>query len=474
MASRPFYFMIALWGQRYREHFYSLCVPSLLAPNNIPVLKNRPGCKLIIATTVEDWDGLKYRPLIRQLATMIELFPIFIGKPGDALAHSAQLHAAHGHRLACRKAYQDGAYAGWLTPDLIISDGLIKKAVDFIDGGKKVVLCPALRFEMEHPIATLSAAGYLQPDQPLSLSAEYLSEIAVKSLHPELLCYEFNSEEFGDYPIWSFWRIPARDGLVLYTVSWSLLFADFAAIPQYQDQCFDYSTNDGIFAHLNFGHLRNSQDLAFISDSYDGVFLSLTPRNELPLDTRIARFSNKIHAWFRIGDLKRLADIRRFHDCDDIDPFRRHFHTIPITIHGDPIDARYRAWIQKTQQIMLLATGSDQSASIGQYGADRGRDTESALWEDGVGQVRPIATNYSGSLIRAYTTPRRIMRFLTACFIPAYAYSRLVIHVCVHLVTGKKTIRYVVRRTCEELGWPLVVAAEGDHNKRLPKPDAGS
>jgi hypothetical protein len=39
-----------------------------MAPNNIPVLKTRPGSKLIVATTTEDWNALKDRRLMRELA----------------------------------------------------------------------------------------------------------------------------------------------------------------------------------------------------------------------------------------------------------------------------------------------------------------------------------------------------------------------------------------------------------------------
>src|ERR1700730_16161534 len=64
--ARPYYFMLTFWGEKYRDFFYSMCLPTLLAPNNLPVLKTRPGSKLIICTTKEDWAALSSRPLVQR------------------------------------------------------------------------------------------------------------------------------------------------------------------------------------------------------------------------------------------------------------------------------------------------------------------------------------------------------------------------------------------------------------------------
>ena len=130
-GSHKFYFMLTFWGEEFRDYFYSLLLPTLLAPNNVPVLKSRPGSKLVVCTTSEDWSALKRRPLMRELAEHVEPLPLFIGYPEAGAA--IQLHMSKGHRLAARRAYQDQAVAGFLAPDLLCSDGLIKTAVELIE-----------------------------------------------------------------------------------------------------------------------------------------------------------------------------------------------------------------------------------------------------------------------------------------------------------------------------------------------------
>src|SRR5271156_1535988 len=66
-VKRPFYFMVPFWGQRYREYFVDLCLPSLLAPNNIPLLRAEDGHRFLIATTREDWGAIEHLPIMDRL-----------------------------------------------------------------------------------------------------------------------------------------------------------------------------------------------------------------------------------------------------------------------------------------------------------------------------------------------------------------------------------------------------------------------
>lgn len=357
---RRFYFMLTLWGEKFREHFYSLLLPTLLAPNNVPILKNRPGSKVVIATTRDDWDALEDRPLMRELAAYVEPLPIFISYPDKSAA--TQLHMSRAHQIAARRAYDDRAVAGFLAPDLLCSDGLIKTAVELIECGKTAVACPALRFNMEAALKRVIEAGFLKPGHVAALPAQFMGAVATNSLHPEILRYNFEGAEFDDYPIWSFWRVPGRDGLILYTVSWALLLADYAAIPRFTDEALNDSTIDGNYVWTNFGHLRETDKVALLSDSSEGTFISLTPENEFdfePYNVR-ARKLNSIFQFMRMGTAKRTCDIRNFRNLPDIDPWRKWLYSVPIKIHGDEIDSAYEECISRTMAVMESACRVDR------------------------------------------------------------------------------------------------------------------
>ena len=81
-GDRPYYAIVAFWGQKYRQYFYAYCLSTLLSPNNLPVLAGVKGRKFLIATTAEDWAALQGRLLFEQLRRYVEPFLIDIGQPG--------------------------------------------------------------------------------------------------------------------------------------------------------------------------------------------------------------------------------------------------------------------------------------------------------------------------------------------------------------------------------------------------------
>jgi hypothetical protein len=421
---RHYYFMLTFWGERFSEHFYSLCLPTLLSPNNLPVLRDRPGSKLIICTTEEDWNALKTRPLVIELAKYVEPFIIYIQQPGPN--DFPQLHMSKGHRLAARKAHEDKAVAGFLAPDLLISDGLIKKAVDLIEAGKQAVLCPALRFGMESALEQLNARQCFQPDQPANLAPEFLSAVAVASLHSEILRYDFESSTFDDYPIWSYWRVPDRRGIVLYTVSWAMMLGDYAAVPNFVDQFLDESTIDGFFIHKNFGHLDRADKMIFLTDSYDGVFLSLTSETEL---TYFPLRHYKINQYPLLGTLSRLGHINRFYHSDVLDPLRRRCYTIPIVIHADAIDSAYLSVIVESKSLMRRATEASYAAIWTSVGIK-------------IFAFRSGGRAYANLMLAHAGQYRRRVGW----------YLRIPFTILADVIAGRKTIRYAARRFLEETG----------------------
>ena len=59
ILNRPFYFVVVLWGERFRNYFLDLCLPTLLAPGNLPALATAQRSKFFIWTRPDDWAAIK-------------------------------------------------------------------------------------------------------------------------------------------------------------------------------------------------------------------------------------------------------------------------------------------------------------------------------------------------------------------------------------------------------------------------------
>ena len=348
-AGKPYHLIVTFWGKRFREHFYSLCLASLLSPNNIPRLGGIPGCKFIVCTTAEDWNALQGRPLFERLRQHVTPTFIEIGLP--EAGQNLQFHMSKGHRLGAREAIRDGAWAGFVAPDLLVSDGMISFALSKAAQGKKAVLTPAIRYAMEPVLKALGSSGLPQADEPLVLQPRYLAGIASGSLHSEVQRYEFDAPYFGDYPIWSYWRVPQDEGFVLHTVSWALLLGDFAAVRHYSDRRLYDSTIDGFYVHDNFYQRERMDDLYLSTDSDEVVFMGLTAEADLtylPLQPRPINRSPR-------GFYNRLSDIDLFLHSPEIDEFRRRAYLKPFILHGRADKSRSEAVALNSRRVMEQA-----------------------------------------------------------------------------------------------------------------------
>jgi hypothetical protein len=165
LTLRPFYFVVVFWGETFRNYLADYCLPSLLAPGNIPALR-RGNHKFIFCTTRQDWEAISATVIVSVLKKHIE--PHFIEIPPAPPGMSGCEHMGLGHKAAAEMAYRDGAYGVFLTPDLMISDGTVAALCRHALTGTRVVLVAALRFGEEPLFQRLAAASVLKTGERAS------------------------------------------------------------------------------------------------------------------------------------------------------------------------------------------------------------------------------------------------------------------------------------------------------------------
>src|SRR5882762_8247052 len=78
-------FVVVFWGAKYRDFFIQFCLPSLLAPHNIPYFSTADAAnirgRLIICSTGDDYDVISRNPLFARLSPHIEVEFIDLGWP---------------------------------------------------------------------------------------------------------------------------------------------------------------------------------------------------------------------------------------------------------------------------------------------------------------------------------------------------------------------------------------------------------
>ena len=271
---RAFYFIVVLWGERFRNYFLDFCLASVLSPGNIPALQTSRSSKFLIATQPEDWAAIRDTVMFRLLDRYVE--PIYIEIPPCPPDRSGYQHMSIGHRLACEMAHRDEAYAVILTPDCMLSDGSVARLQELARGGTQLVLTAALRFGEEPFLAHLQEGGLLPNDKrgdsgtPLVITGAQMVHAAVNGFHSETLAYEWDAPGIMAISPAAWWRVPGEDGILLHSLSWAPLLLDYGAVGDHDTSTFDQWTLDGDYLYNNTQSMKH---VHVVQDS-DELFLA--------------------------------------------------------------------------------------------------------------------------------------------------------------------------------------------------------
>lgn len=274
---RPFYFFVVVWGKQFRDYLTHYCIPSLLAPNNIPALINNKCNKLLICTPKEDWEALISTPTFAKLKTYIE--PVFLEIPKAPPGATGCQHMGVGHKIATEICFKNKAYGIALTPDLLIANGTLAAVQKHALAGIQVVLCAAIRFAEEPFFKGLHNMGirsinYETPQEPLIASSRQLVQLSLQSFHSETESYDFESHYFAVNAPVALWRLPNHQGIFMHSLSWCPILIDYGAISQHDTSTFENWTIDGDYIHKNF---KNPNKIHICQDSDEIMMISWSP-----------------------------------------------------------------------------------------------------------------------------------------------------------------------------------------------------
>jgi len=406
-VERPFYFIVSFWGEEFRNHFLRLCAPSLLAPRNIPALSGARRCRLLICTTAEDWKAVQADPTFELLRTFavpefLELrhpVPDFLRRPyqeqfrraagrhekeravripdsvspNDVVSPAAfaalqaigreigvtltarQAYALRlffmsaGHKAAAIRAHADGAYAVYLAPDMVLSDGAVSELDRLARQGSKVVLAAACRFVQEECLAAFRSRGMLEPGKPLCLPPRLLVEIAFAHLHPETAGFEFDAPAFCTTATSALWRVPGDGGALIHSFFWAPLLVSYGDVRTHHADCFDHGgTTDGKYIAMHFDPDR---DLTAIADS-DRLMMASFTRAE---DYAYPDTHRMLKGLPGLGTAYKIHRIRRMLHGPMGDPVKRRLYAVPIRFHSQPVSLAWEAVEQRAEAIVSRA-----------------------------------------------------------------------------------------------------------------------
>jgi hypothetical protein len=370
---RPFYFVLVLWGERFRNYFLDLCLPTLLSPGNLPALATRPRGKFLICTRPEDWAAIKASPIFQILQRHVD--PVYIEIPPCPSGVSGCVHMGIGHRRGCELAYEAKAYPFVLTPDSIFSDGTIARLQELALAGVQLALVPALRFA-EEPLfdelrqTGISPLGRAGLAEPIAIGNRDLARMALASMHSETRTYEWDAPYFHRMPSAAWWRVPGEDGIVVHCLSWAPLLFDFTAVPEHDTSVFDDWTFDGDYIYKNLGNIKR---IHLVLDSDEIFMASWAPLSDRPHDLAPQRL---LQAPFLGGLLKKQRFNAAFYG-GVFDPLKQSIFFEPARWHARPVNEKWVAVEQRALATLMSCVAPPKESMPSSW--RQALDTEDAI-----------------------------------------------------------------------------------------------
>ena len=361
VLDRPFYFIVVLWGERFREYFLEYCIPSLLSPGNLPALATRQPSKFLIATTAADWAAIQSSAIFSALQRYVN--PEVIEMQPCPPERSRYEHMGIGHKRACEMAFRDAAYATVLAPDCMLSDGTVASLQRLALSGCQLVVTAALRFGEEPFLGHLRHMGVI-PDAsrsetgtPLIITGRQMAYAAVNGPHSETLAYEWDAPGFLLVVPAAWWQVPGEDGILLHSLNWAPVLLDYGAIGDHDTSTFDHWTLDGDYLFNNFKTIKR---IHIVQDSDELFIASWAPVADRPIMKRRIPWVGRLAAKVQFGSSFKSAFF---------DPFKRRIFFLPIRWHAQPLNTKWKETEDNAmRELRRYVTPPDESFFSGANG----------------------------------------------------------------------------------------------------------
>ena len=201
-TSVAFDFVIPCWGESHTKLFLDVCLPSLLAPGNLPAISSLGDSRFCLYTTDVDFEKIRHSPafaVLKQLITVEVHFPK--GLKGDRYE---KMSSCHRHAIASAESRRAAVVC--LGADLVMANGSLAAISRLADSGKRVVLSPGISVVAEEALPVFAAMAN-SSDHAIVVSPRDLFDVAISRQHPRWLMHVWGSGSGEMHPSNLFWRV---------------------------------------------------------------------------------------------------------------------------------------------------------------------------------------------------------------------------------------------------------------------------
>lgn len=202
-------FIVPVWGGDYTRFFTDVCLPTFLAPGNVPALPFADRHAFQIYTTLADRAAIEASPAYRRLR---ELIPVTFHRVrvAEPTRHLNPLSIQSDcYRRAIRAADAADRAMFFMTPDMIIADGGLRNLAAIADRPNvRAILGTGVRLVQE-AVEPILRGRHRASDSAIAIAPRALVRLLLEHIHPMARAHFYRPDEGRDVLSLSnlYWRV---------------------------------------------------------------------------------------------------------------------------------------------------------------------------------------------------------------------------------------------------------------------------
>lgn len=312
-AAPPLFLPLAAWGERCRVRATDVCLASLLAPMNVPLVAKERRVVLQVYTTARDWtDHLREHWTVHRMRGIgVVVEPILFDlEPGE----NNHVRMSKGYKAMLPIAEMARAIAVPVFADSLVANGGLRDLLRLADGRRRIVMTIGLRGELDAFDDALSFGLDV-----VSIEPRDMARLLVNNLHSEIRAWSAEEPACGSHFVATPWWRAGQDAILVHSIYWEPTLIDFSHPWPHDTRALDLWTLDGHYAWSNAGD--DPRAVHAIGDS--DVFLHLTMTSEAEYRVNPSPIGRPVE-----------VAVREARGHPSTDPLRWRLFEIPVRVHG--------------------------------------------------------------------------------------------------------------------------------------------
>lgn len=172
--------LLPAWGHRHVRQFLDTCLPTLLAPGNVPALASALPCEFVLLTCRQDAAEVEQHPAWQRLGAICAARMEYVDDLVFDRSHAVTITGAYARAVRAAGAAMSDTCFVFLLADYVLADGALANVLARVQGGASGVLAGNFLVVAEdmapilHQRADASGAVAIAPRELLGLGLAHL------------------------------------------------------------------------------------------------------------------------------------------------------------------------------------------------------------------------------------------------------------------------------------------------------------